>query len=129
MLAAAANRNFTFVDKDIKFYPYILKHSLCDDRVFRNGTMRQEQGHFSFELPKPGNRARRVRHRIDHLLGRRMYSSNQLSLFHGSLMSFAFSLTFVKCHQEFSSVRLIDDTHIVCERVPRLEIEPGTISE
>lgn len=53
MLAAAANRNFTFVDKDIKFYPYILKHSLCDDRVFRNGTMRQEQGHFSFELPKP----------------------------------------------------------------------------
>lgn len=53
MLAAAANRNFTFVNKDDKLYPYILQHSMCDDRVFRNGTMSQGHSHFSLELPKP----------------------------------------------------------------------------
>lgn len=53
MLAAAANRTFTFVDKDEKLYPYISQQSMCDDRIFRNGTIGQGLGHFSFELPKP----------------------------------------------------------------------------
>lgn len=55
MLAAAANRTFDFVNKDEKLYPYISQPSVstCDDRIFRNGTMGQGLGHFSFELPKP----------------------------------------------------------------------------